>query len=317
MANQAAPGVVANSLVRYLLTQAGLAAGGLTAKGSDNQWQATLEAFGHKCAYTGADLTGTPAEKEHAIAMNRAAGGLHVYGNVIPATKKANAEKSGLRYDTFLRSKGDKFSSIAHLSDEEREAAIGRIEAFMHKARPDGLLDPHPELLAFYEAQYQKAKELCATAAGELQELLKKLNVAEVAAVEEAGDAVLDMPSPEQFELEERTTNNLPEKYQKIQERGNEMNIGSYARSVFAELFADGHIAEYLPSLTYREDTFYAVRLSFPAFVTQRQVDPIHYYATPYRHNGTDYYLCSQWYERNRDYLDSWLTETVFGQSGK
>ena len=315
MANQATPGVVANSLVRYILTQAGLTAGGLTTKGPNNQWQATLAAFDHKCAYTGADLTGALAEKEHAIAMNRAAGGLHVYGNVIPATQKANAEKSGLRYDTFLRSKGDKFSSIANLTDEKRAEAIDRIEKFMQEARPDGLLDSHPELLAFYEAQYQKAKDLCATAAQELQELLKKLNVTDVPIADEAGDVALDLPSTEQFELEERNTNNLPETYQKIQERGNEMNIGSFARDVFAELFADGRIAEFLPNLTYREDSFHAFRLSFPAFVTQRQIDPIHYYAAPYRHNDTDYYLCSQWYERNRDCLDSWLAETVFGQS--
>ena len=315
MANQATPGVVANSLVRYILTQAGLAAGGLTAKGPNNQWQATLDAFGHKCAYTGADLTGAPAEKEHAIAMNRAAGGLHVYGNVIPSTQEANAEKSGLRYDTFLRSKGGKFSSIAHLTDEKRAEAIDRIEKFMRKARPDGLLDPHPELLAFYEAQYQKAKDLCATAAQELQELLKKLNVADVPTADEAGDAALDLPSTEQFELEERTTNTLPEKYQAIQARGTEMNVGSYARAVFAELFADGHIAAFLPILTHREGSLQAFRLSFPAFITQRQTAPLHYYAAPYRYNGTDYYLCSQWYERNRDCLDSWLAETVFGQS--
>ena len=72
------------------------------------------------------------------------------------------------------------------------------------------------------------------------------------------------------------------------------MNIGSYARAMFAELFADGRIVAFLPNLTYREDSLYAFRLSFPAFVTQLQIDPIHYYAAPYRHNDADYYLCSQ-----------------------
>ncbi|GAA4020378.1 hypothetical protein GCM10022408_38000 [Hymenobacter fastidiosus] len=315
MANQVTPGVVANTLVRYILTQAGLAAGGLTAKGSNNQWQTTLAAFGNKCAYTGADLTGAPIEKEHAIAMNRAGGGLHVYGNVIPATPKANAEKSGLRYDAFLRSKGEKFSSIAHLTDKDREDAIGRIEEFMRNARPDGMLDPHPELLAFYKAQYEKAKELCATAAQELEVLLQKLNVADVPNPDETDDAMPDLPSTEQFELEERNTDNLPEAYRKIQECGSEMKVGAYARAVFEQLFADGRIAAFLPNLTYREDSFYAFRLSFPALITQRHLDPLRYYATPYKHDGTDYYLCSQWFERNRDDLDSWLMETVFGHS--
>jgi len=311
MANQPTPGAVANTLVRNILTKAGLMAGGL----SNEQWQQTLDAFDGCCAYTGTSLQGIAPEKEHAVPMNRTLGGLHVFGNVLPSTAEANRQKGGLPYNVFLRSKGAKFSSLAHLTDEQRENAIERISDFIQNSRTDGLLAAHPELLAFYEAQYQNAKNLCATAAQELEELLQRLNVADSPNTDEADDTTLDLPSNEQFELEERDTDNLPEAYQKIQEGGNEMKVGAYARAVFEQLFVDGRIAAFLPNLTYREDSFYDFKLSFPALVTQRQTDPIHYYASPYRYNGTEYYLCSQWYERNRDCLDSWLTETVFSQS--
>lgn len=315
MPNQTAPGDVANTLVRYLLTQAGLAAGGLTAKGPNNQWQATLAAFGHRCAYTGADLTKVPVEKEHAVAINRTSGGLHVYGNVIPSTKEANADKKGLRYDTFLRSKGEGYTSIAHLTDEDREAAIVRIESFMQKARPDGLLNPHPELLAFYQTQYEAAKTLCVQAREQLQALLEKLQLDEAPVDGDATSGLLDLPSVEQLEMEEESANNLPPTYQALQTQYQDHGIGAYAQAVFRELFADGRIAPYLDNLTYREDSFMHFNLSYPAFTTRRQDDPARYYAPAFLFGGTEYYLCSQWYERNRDHLDNWLEIMVFGQS--
>lgn len=315
MANQATPNVVANTFVRYILTQAGLSFGGFTVGGTNDQWQATLVAFDHKCAYTGQQLTGLKVEKEHAVAMNRTGGGLHVYGNVVPSTPQANAQKLGLRYDEFLRSRGDKFSSIAHLSDDEREAAIVRIEDFMQSARPDGLLDPHPELLAFYKEQYEVAKSLCAQAQEKLQALLQKLQLEEVPAETDAGQ--LDLPTAEQLELEEESASDLPPAYQALQTQYENRKIGVYAQAVFRALFADGHIAQQLETLTRPDESLARFKLSFPLFTTRRQEAPARYYADAYHLNGTDYYLCNHWYERSRDYLDSWLTETVFGQSRK
>jgi hypothetical protein len=310
MANRPTPGVVANSLIRYVLTQAGLAAGGLTPP----QWQQTLDFFGNCCTYTGQPLTS--AEKEHAVPMNRTQGGLHVYGNVLPATAEANREKGGLRYDVFLRSKGPKFKSLEKLSDAERAERIKRIEDFIKSARTsDNLLaTAHPQLLAFYEQQYKAAKLLCANAVEQMYALLEQLHVAEVAA-NEADDALLDLPSDEQFTLEEQDTDTLPELYAAIQARGSQTGVGAYAQEVFRQLFADGRIAACLPNLLYREDSFVWLKLSFPALATQRTSENIdRYYATPLRHAGTDYYLCNHWYPKNRDYLDAWLTEQIAGR---
>lgn len=311
MANRPTPGVVANSLIRYVLTQAGLAAGGLTPV----QWQQTLAFFSNRCAYTGQLLTS--AEKEHAVPMNRTQGGLHVYGNVLPATAEANREKGGLRYDVFLRSKGPKFKSLDKLSNAERDERIKKIENFIKSARTsDNLLaTAHPQLLEFYEQQYKEAKLLCANAAEQLHALLKQLYVAEVAA-NDADVASLDLPSDEQFTLEEQDTDMLPEPYAAIQARGSQTGVGAYAQEVFRQLFADGRIAAYLPNLLYHEDSFAWLRLSFPALATQRTSENVErYYATPLRHAGTDYYLCNHWYPKNRDYLEAWLTEQLAGGS--
>ena len=319
MPNQTAPGDVANTLVRYLLTQAGLAAGGLTAKGPNNQWQATLAAFGHKCAYTGADLTQELVEKEHAIAMNRASGGLHVYGNVIPSTKKANGEKSGLRYDTFMRSKGEGFTSIAHLTDEQREAAIARIEVFMGQARPNGLLDPHPELLAFYEAQYENAKALCATATQELRELLQKLSVADVPnndETDDTDDTMLDLPSAEQFELEERVMSTLPPAYARLLEQHSERQIGVFAKALFTQLFADGQIEPYLTDLQDPTYSRQQLGLYVPVLARRREMISGQYrhYTGPFIINGREYHLGREWNNGRREKLESWLTDTVFSR---
>lgn len=90
MANPPTPGAVANTLVRYLLTKAGLTAGGLNA----GQWQQTMATFDDCCAYTGESLRSIAPEKELAVPMNRTLGGLHVFGNVVPATAEASRQKA-------------------------------------------------------------------------------------------------------------------------------------------------------------------------------------------------------------------------------
>jgi hypothetical protein len=304
MANRPAPGVVANSLVRYLLTRAGSRQGGL----NPAQLQQTLATFGDRCAYTGELLTTTGLEYDHAVPMNRQHGGLHVFGNVLPATPRANREKGGLRYDDFLRSKGERFGCLAHLSDEQREEAIRRIEDFLRQTPAAILLQPQPQLLSFYSRQYDAARQLCLQAGAELDELLDQLGAGQSPA---ESDAAQDLPSNEQLELEEQDAlPSLPEPYATIQAQGQQTGVGAYAQAVFGQLFADGRIAHFLPNLTYREDSFAAFKLSFPALITQRTGDStVRYYATPYRHQGTEYYLCSQWTERHRDYLDAWVTE--------
>lgn len=61
MAKGKNPSDAANAFVRVLLNEAGKLAGGI----SKQQWEDTLEYFGHRCAYTGASSLGvTPSGRE-------------------------------------------------------------------------------------------------------------------------------------------------------------------------------------------------------------------------------------------------------------
>ena len=84
------PGDAANAFVRVILSDAGAMLGGLT----EYEWRRTLEWFDRRCAYTGQTLGEGEMERDHAIPMNRAQCGLHLYGKVVPATKEANRPQS-------------------------------------------------------------------------------------------------------------------------------------------------------------------------------------------------------------------------------
>jgi hypothetical protein len=309
MANQVAPGDVANIFIRFILSKAGAKARGLT----KTDWGKTLDAFDNCCAYTGQPL-GNSYDKDHAVPINRTHGGLHVYGNVVPASKLANSQKKGLRYDTFLRSRGKGFSSLEKLTDADREAAIARIEAFMQAVCPDSLMAARPELLSFYQAQYEAAKILCTQAVEQLEALLSPLQPASSPVSDEDDAELIDLPSEEQLTLEEGAVDELPAPYQQLKDEYRERRIGAYAQALFRQLFADARIESHLEHLQYREDSFYLLKMSYPVLTKQRGDNPGHYYAKPYHFKGTDYYLCNDWYNDRRDYLESWLADTVLGQ---
>ena len=317
MARKASPGSVANEFVRLILTEVGLKAGGL----SKADWQRTLDAFGNKCAYTGA--ADKPLVQEHAVPLNRTHGGLHVYGNVVPATQEANSQKAGKRYDDFLRSKASKLTSLSQQSPAQREEAITKIDGFMAAARRENpsAMQPvvQPELLAYYEQKYRQVTALCAATSDETDALLKRLGAAPEPA-EQDGTTDEDeqtYASAEAFEHDEPGTADLPEAYALLFEQYENLKIGAFARAVFKQLFADGRIA---PLLKQLQDTDYSrlqLGLYYPALVRNRNAtNSGKYYAPSYRTtNGHEYYLCNDWYRSRRGTFEDWLTDTVFGQT--
>lgn len=146
------PGDAANAFVRVLLSDAGELAGGL----SDEQWNGTLSFFDHRCAYTGEPLTEDSAEQEHAIPINRHHCGLHLYGNVLPATKKANRDKRDLHYRDFV-------------DDATR---LKTIENFMEDSGYHERAKPFHGLQAYCQTQYEVIKALCKANTDYLQMLL-------------------------------------------------------------------------------------------------------------------------------------------------
>ena len=153
------PGDAANAFIRVLLSDAGKLAGGL----SDEQWDKTLEYFDYRCAYTGEKLTKDSAEQEHAIPINRDHCGLHLYGNVVPATKQANRKKGPRRYGDYFRD----------FDDVDNAKRLQKIEEFMEMSEYHQKTKPFQGLYAYCQTQYGVITALCALNKGYLKKLRK------------------------------------------------------------------------------------------------------------------------------------------------
>ena len=116
------PGDAANAFVRVILSDAGTMLGGLT----EDEWRMTLEWFEGRCAYTGQTLD--EMERDHAIPMNRAQCGLHLYGNVVPATKEANRRKAGKHYREFIEDRDPEARAYGRTNEPEATTEFGQTD---------------------------------------------------------------------------------------------------------------------------------------------------------------------------------------------
>ena len=135
------PGDAANVFVRVILSDAGAMLGGL----QDDEWRKTLEWFEGRCAYTGQTLDEGEMERDHAIPMNRAHCGLHLYGNVVPATKEVNRRKAGKHYREFIDDQG----------------RLARIDDFLRESGYWERVADFGDLQRYCEAQYRAIDALC------------------------------------------------------------------------------------------------------------------------------------------------------------
>ena len=148
------PGDAANAFIRVLLSDAGKLAGGLT----DEEWNQTLEFFDCRCAYTGE--SSKVLVKEHAIPINKDHCGLHLYGNVVPATNSANSKKGERDYRDYLKDDIDR---------------LKKIEEFMEMAEYHKRAEPFQHLPAYCHAQYEVIKALCKSNKDYLRTLVEGL----------------------------------------------------------------------------------------------------------------------------------------------
>lgn len=147
------PGDAANAFVRCILSQAGTLLGGL----SENEWKRTLKRFHGRCAYTGETLAKNGLERDHAIPMNRSHCGLHLFGNVLPATRSANRKKASKHYREFLK------------DDPER---LDRIERFVRQSGYHERVAELGDLGRYSRAQYRTITKLCEVNENYLRSLL-------------------------------------------------------------------------------------------------------------------------------------------------
>ncbi len=64
--------------------------------------ESLLTEFEGKCAYCDSSLVGFEFDVDHVVPINRTSGGLHMYGNLVPACKPCNKKKHYYDLETFL-----------------------------------------------------------------------------------------------------------------------------------------------------------------------------------------------------------------------
>ena len=146
------PGDAANAFVRVILSDAGAMVGGLT----ETEWRTTVDWFDGRCAYTGDVLAEDQLDRDHAIPMNRTHCGLHLFGNVVPATREVNRRKAGKHYRDFI---------------EDRNR-LERIEEFIRSSGYWERVSVFGDLQGYCGAQYRAVDALCRVNREYLESLL-------------------------------------------------------------------------------------------------------------------------------------------------
>ena len=111
----------------------------------DDEWENTLDWFGERCAYTDETLVDGHMNRDHAIPMNCSHCGLHLYGNLLPATRDANRREAGKHYGDFVE-------------DPER---LEWIESFVRESGYWERVSVFGDLQRYCEAQYRSIDALC------------------------------------------------------------------------------------------------------------------------------------------------------------
>lgn len=161
---------IANSAIRIFLQKVGVfydeARGYEKFVPNKKQKTKLLTIFEHECCYCGSAITERSLSQDHLIPMNKAALGLHAWGNVVPCCQACNNEKQQKDWREFLKLKA-KGSLLA-----ERKKRIGGFVKEMNY-EPDLHLDEYAGNL--YEDVGEVAMTLIGLRYKQAEEAIKKL----------------------------------------------------------------------------------------------------------------------------------------------
>ncbi|GAP71804.1 hypothetical protein SAMD00024442_187_2 [Candidatus Symbiothrix dinenymphae] len=163
----------ANLFVRNLLCEISNSFGGF----NETDWKKTKKYFGNRCAYTGATKN---LVMDHVIAQNRTHCGLQRYGNIIPASKEANASKSGKTPEEFFNSDA---LCLRGVDKKTRLERLDKINAFQKESGYQELvkiLDAKIKLKDLMQESYQQILDLADEKLENLSTLFDKETVLKV-----------------------------------------------------------------------------------------------------------------------------------------
>jgi len=136
------------------------------------------------------------------------------------------------------------------------------------------------------------------------------------AEVKKLPKAVLEKDSKLEVKEEVKTSSatvvaTKPLEVQEQLEESTEAKIGLEAKQFLFEFFNQSSISqkELKEMLTQEYATKY-LKLGYPLLVLDRnESNKKRYYKDPVHISGKNYYVCSQWYERQREYFESWKAQ--------
>jgi hypothetical protein len=144
---------VANIFVRNLLCDISEVLGGF----NENDRRKTLRYFHNCCAYTGCKLSDKTLTLDHLVPQNRANCGLHLYGNIVPASSQANKRKGSKGFEEFI------LTDSEILNGTDLKVRKDRIEKLKEFQKHSGYLEKFntiANLEVFVQEKYQVIQEL-------------------------------------------------------------------------------------------------------------------------------------------------------------
>ena len=143
----------ANIFIKNLLCDISEVLGGF----SENDRKKTLRYFHNCCAYTGCKLSDRTLTLDHLVPQNRVNCGLHLYGNIVPASSQANNRKGSKGFEEFILAD----TEILNGTDlKVREDRIMKLKEFQ---KHSGYLEKYNTIAnieEFLQEKYQIIQEL-------------------------------------------------------------------------------------------------------------------------------------------------------------
>ena len=125
-----------------------------------------LEYFDYECCFCGTAISEKSLSQDHLIPMNKAALGLHAWGNVVPCCRDCNNEKQQKDWLWFLEAKADQ---------KVFKNRKKRIEDFVKHKKYDPNLNLHQVADNLYEDVGQVAMTLINLRYKQAEEAINKL----------------------------------------------------------------------------------------------------------------------------------------------
>lgn len=149
------PGDASNIFIRCFLSDISEILGGFTEK----DWDTTIKYFNNKCAYTREEVENSEFIMDHIIPHNQDFCGLHLFGNIVPCTRKANSAKASKNYQDFI-----KFDHkvLTEKSETERLEIIKSIECFRKESGYDEkICKIEHDIKIYCRSQYKLISSMC------------------------------------------------------------------------------------------------------------------------------------------------------------